>query len=127
MYWVDPALLKFSEPRTELTPDQVERIRAFKEILGENDPSTLEEALHNFRCDQNPEPEIVVWENIARVWSEEASIRGLSEGPHAQLLFRAVLGCSLVGASADALLTWDPRLKGLADLEGLTARYRGEG
>lgn len=126
LYWVDPSLLKPSEPQSELTEAQVERIRAFKEILGDNDPSSLEEALDNFRRDHNPDPQIVIWERIARAWQEEVASRGVTDSDHARLLYRAVLGCSLVGASADALLAWDPRMKGIADLEGLVARYRAQ-
>jgi hypothetical protein len=124
-YWVNPTLLKSGSPQTELTPEQVERIRAFKEILGSNDPSSLEEALANFSRDHDPEPEIAVWEHIARVWQREVAERGASDPAHATLLYVAVLGCSLVGPSAEALLAWNPGLKGISDLEGLAARYRG--
>jgi len=125
-HWVNPALLKAAGPQTELTAEQRARIRAFKEVLGENDPSTLEEALVNFSRDQDPDLEIAVWERIAEVWSQEVAKRGAEDPAHAKLLYLAVLGCSFVGANADALLSWNPQLKGIADLESLAARYRGD-
>ena len=125
-YWANPELFKPAEPRSELTPEQIERIKAFREVLGDNDPSTLEEALANFSRDLDPEPEIAIWEHIAQAWSEEVHRREVADPDHASLLFRAVLGCSLVGASPEALLSWNPQLKGVSDLDGLTARYRGE-
>ncbi len=37
-----------------MTPEQVERIRAFKEILREHDRTTLEAAVRNFGADAHP-------------------------------------------------------------------------
>ena len=46
----------------------VKRIRAFKEILAEVETVSLEETLDNFRRDQHPEREIVIWERIASTY-----------------------------------------------------------
>jgi hypothetical protein len=51
-----------------LSDEQIERIRAFKEILREHDRVTLEQAVDNFRRDAHPEPEIQLFERIARVY-----------------------------------------------------------
>jgi hypothetical protein len=126
-FWVDPASLKPSPPRHQLTPEQIERIRAFKEVLGDHDPSTLEQALDNFSRDHDPDAEIAIWEHVAEVWSSEIAARRVEDPAHARLIYLAVVGCSLVEPSPDALLSWNPSLKAVPDLAGLTARYRREG
>lgn len=126
-FWADPTTLLSSMPKNELTARQVERIRAFKAIVGENDPTSLEEAIDNFSRDRNPDAEIAIWEHIAEVWSSEVAARGISDPSHARLLYLGVVGCSLVGPSPEALLAWNPGLKAVPDLAGLTARYRGDG
>jgi hypothetical protein len=64
--YMDRQHLKISEPRhTSLPADLVERIRkvsvAMKEVL----PDSLETWVEDFRRDDDPEPEVVIWERIA--------------------------------------------------------------
>ena len=54
----------------ELAPDFVTRIRAFKEALGDVEPSSLEATLENFRRDVHPEREVEIWERIARAYQD---------------------------------------------------------
>lgn len=49
----------------ELSQELIERIKAYKEILAEVEPSSLEKALDDFKRDRNPENEVRVWEKIA--------------------------------------------------------------
>jgi len=55
-------------PHAELPPELTERIKAFKAILGYVDPSSLEYATDNFKRDMHPEPQVEVWERIARAY-----------------------------------------------------------
>ena len=43
----------------------IDRIKAFKEILGDADPISLEKTIDAFTRDANPERELVIWERIA--------------------------------------------------------------
>jgi hypothetical protein len=125
-FWVDPKTLTASAPQHQLSPEQVGRIRAFKEILSDNDPTTLEQAVDNFSRDRDPDAEIAIWEHIAEVWSSEIKARGIEDPSHARLIYMAVVGCSLVDPTPEALLAWNPRMKEVSDLAGLSARYRGD-
>ncbi len=48
-----------------LTSQQIERIVAFKEILGDVDSSTLEKAISDFGLDDDPDAEIKIFEQMA--------------------------------------------------------------
>ena len=51
----------------------VNRIKNFKQMLGDMDPTSLEGTLENFRRDTNPEKEIAIWESIATVYKDTVS------------------------------------------------------
>jgi hypothetical protein len=91
----------------------------------EHDHTSLEQAIENFRRDLHPEPEIRLWERIARVYQAE-----LRERPHAgegerRLLFSAVLQCSFGAADVAGLIALDPKLADLPDPERVVARFLG--
>lgn len=46
----------------------VDRIRAYKQILGDADPTSLDRAIDNFKRDANPERELEIWERIASIY-----------------------------------------------------------
>lgn len=123
-WWADPATLRPSPERSRLSPEQVARIRRFKATLGAHDTATLEETLSNFARDADPEPEIVIWERIARVFADEVTARGVPSPEEERLIYFAALGCSLVGPDVGQLLSWCPPLKGLRNLAAIGARWR---
>ena len=93
-FWVRPADLKTQDaPVSELTTEQVDRIRRFKELLGDHDPSSLEEAVEGFKKDQDPEREILVWEQIARIYTDELAERPEASTDARDLLYDVVLRC----------------------------------
>lgn len=49
---------------TETKDNFTNRVRAFKAILADVEPSSVEETLENFQRDANPEIELGVWEQI---------------------------------------------------------------
>ena len=51
-----------------LTTEQIDRIRIIHAILRSVFEITLEEAIESFAKDQNPEKEIIAWENMAKVF-----------------------------------------------------------
>jgi hypothetical protein len=51
----------------------INRIKNFKQMLGDMDPTSLEGTLENFRRDTNPEKEIAIWESIATVYKDTVS------------------------------------------------------
>lgn len=53
-----------SEPRQELTGDQIKRVKVIYAQVGHISCSTLEEWLVDFMRDKHPEREIQVWEWI---------------------------------------------------------------
>jgi hypothetical protein len=59
--------LKQSPIRQEVLPAGfIVRVQKYKELLGEVEPTSLEEAVSNFQRDLFPERELEIWENIAR-------------------------------------------------------------
>lgn len=61
----------------ELPLTLVNRIKRFKQMLGDMDQTSIEMTLENFRRDTNPEKEIAVWESIATVYKDS-----ISKNPH---------------------------------------------
>jgi hypothetical protein len=70
------AIKKVKLSEVELGPHQhatlpaelIERIKAYKQILGDADAVSVDEAIDDFRRDLNPEKEVVIWERIAHVF-----------------------------------------------------------
>jgi len=102
--------------------EQIRRIRAFKAILGRHDPSSLADALDNFRRDHHPDVEIEVFERIAAVFRAEVGARR-AVGKEEELVYKAVLRCSLTDGRVASVLSADPSLKGLARLERVIERW----
>lgn len=76
-------------------PDSViERIKAFKEILGDVDETSLEKTIDNFKRDTHPENEVVIWERIASTFQ-----MFLSHNPTTDLAIKKDIFTVLVGAS----------------------------
>jgi len=53
-----------------LAPELIERIRAFKEVLGDVEQCPIETTIENFQRDMHPEREVEVWERIARAYKD---------------------------------------------------------
>jgi hypothetical protein len=114
------AILHEGPIRHPTLPDEfIERIRAFKEILGDVDPTPLH-TVDSFKRDANPDSEPVIWERIASTFQMY-----LSHNPTPDLAVRKEIFAVLVGASVGV-----EGRKNLAHLrhhqiEHLIANYRG--
>lgn len=76
-------------------PDSfIERVKKFKAIITEVEPSTIDETLKNFQRDATPEIELKLWEHIASIyqWAIVAN-SGLSLGQKEDV-FRIILSLS---------------------------------
>jgi hypothetical protein len=62
-----------------LTTEQIDRIRIIHAILRSVFEITLEEAIESFTKDQNLEKEIIIWENMAKVFQSFEVLPGYSE------------------------------------------------
>lgn len=82
-----------NKPTSTLTPEQVERIKAFRQTFAEVFPGELEEALENFRRDQNPEREILVWEKMAEEYKRQ--VGGCKSHDKRRDLFHRILQASM--------------------------------
>ncbi len=67
--WVDPATLKPGPIRREqLSAEQLKRIAAVREMLGDVDTSPLEQWVDDFKRDADPDRELAIWEAMARAY-----------------------------------------------------------
>lgn len=125
-FWMDPAQL-LVPPRaadlSRLSPAQKARIAAFKQVLGPLDPVSLDDTLANFALDQDPEPEIALWEHITAVFQDEVALRPTASLQERRLVFVAALSCANVHPSIDGLLAAQPALKALPHLARLVERF----
>jgi hypothetical protein len=102
-------------------PDSVvERIKAFKEMLGDVDRASLAETIDAFKRDAHPENELLVWERIASTF-QMFLVYNLTNDP---AIRRDIFGV-LVGASTG--METCPRVKHLSDqqIRHLVLNYQG--
>lgn len=81
--------------RTPLLVDGfIERVQAYKKILADIEPTSIEETILNFQKDINPSDELQIWEHIALVYkgfienNEKLTIEGKRD------VFKVLLGIS---------------------------------
>jgi hypothetical protein len=118
---VSVANLHVGPIRHPTLPDEfIERVRAFKEILGDVDPTSLEGTLDSFKRDTHPDNELVIWERIASTFQIY-----LSHNPTIDLAVRKEIFAVLVRASMG--MEGRKKLTHLNDrqIEHLIANYRG--
>ncbi len=60
---------------SKLTPGQIQRLEQVHAVLHEVDPTPLPKLLEDFTRDQNPEGEIVIWEQIAAAYAKFVAAR----------------------------------------------------
>ena len=73
----------------------IERVIKFKEILKEVETMSIEETVSNFQRDEEPEKELLVWENIAYLYEKEAKSRPRWSPKQRKEAFRLLLSASL--------------------------------
>jgi hypothetical protein len=107
--------------RHSVLPDGfVERIKAFKAILSEVDPTSLETAIDNFKRDALPEEEIAIWERMASAYEGFLSHNPISDPAIRKEVFAVLIGASM--GSED----WSNIKKLSSDqINDLVGNYRG--
>jgi len=79
--WVNPKKLEAGPIRhANLTEDQISRVRRVQKIFSEVDPSPIEKWLDDFKRDENPERELVIWENMATAYETFTTSNSLTLG-----------------------------------------------
>ena len=68
---------------SELPSELIDRIKVFKEKLSEVELIPVETTINNFKCDKNPENEILIWERIANTYTQY-----LHDNPSTELSFK---------------------------------------
>src|SRR5690349_1760890 len=63
----------------QLTEDQLERIKKFREVFADIDELSLEAWIDNFKRDVDPDREIAIWEHISRSYQSYCSEHNLSK------------------------------------------------
>jgi hypothetical protein len=118
---LQPSELHKGPIRRPVLPDSfVDRIKAFKAILSDVDPTPLETAIDNFKRDTHPEEEIAIWERIANTYR-----LFLSHNPIGDPAIRKEVLAVLIGASMGSE-DWSNITKLNSDqINSLVANYRG--
>jgi hypothetical protein len=81
----------------QLDPDLIERIRAFKQILAEVDTSTIDQTIDNFKRDQHPASEVVIFERIAATYQLYLSHNPTDDLATKKDIFHVLVGASMGG------------------------------
>ena len=118
---IPPADLVAGPIRHPVLPDGfVDRIKAFKAILGDVDPTSLETAIDNFKRDTHPEDELMIWERIANIFQ-----LFLSHNPTNDPAIRKEIFAVLVGASMGAEDWSDIKHLKKEQIQQVVFAYRG--
>lgn len=65
---IDPAVVKMNEVVSDLTSEQIEKIKTIHETFAEVDKSSLEQTITDFKRDLNPNNEIEIWLEMANAY-----------------------------------------------------------
>lgn len=77
-------------------PDAIiERIKAYKAILGDVEPSSLEQTVDSFKRDTTPESELVLWERMANTYATYLAHNPTDNPEIKREIFSAILGVSM--------------------------------
>ena len=88
--------IKQGDVRHAILPDElVERIKKFKELLGDVDKSTLDETIDNFKRDMHPEKEVRIWEHIASVYNAYITEKSITDFATRREIFSIILRLSM--------------------------------
>src|SRR5437016_4204040 len=91
-------LQRGSAQHATLSYDLIKRIRAYKAILGDADPASIDETINDFCRDHNPEKEVVMWERIAHVFKNFTEGHQIHERLRRFLVLKALL---MISAGAE--------------------------
>jgi hypothetical protein len=93
---LQPSELHKGPIRHPVLPDSfVDRIKAFKAILSDVDPTPLETAIDNFKRDSHPEDEIAIWERIANTYRLFLSHNAVGDPAIRKEVFAVLIGASM--------------------------------
>jgi hypothetical protein len=126
-YWVDPKTLKESAPRSQLTDEQMDRIRRVALALREHDPSPVEKWFENMRRDQQPEGEIQTWEEIVDVYLAELADRPSAKTEERYLVYSVLVAASMLTkemCEPGKVMSMYPKAKSLPSLDRVVDRFR---
>jgi len=126
-FWVDPKSLKESPPTSELSDEQLERIKRIASCLQEHDSTPVKQWIENMRRDRHPENEIRVWEEIIESYHEELAERPTSDYGERHLVYRVLLTASMLSnemCNVENVLSMQPSVKSLPKLDQVIERYR---
>ena len=91
-----PSELHKGPIRHPVLPDSlVDRIKTFKAILSNVDPTSIETAIDNFKRDTHPEEEIAIWERIANTYQLFLSHNAVSDPAIRKEVFAVLIGASM--------------------------------
>lgn len=76
---------------TILSDEFIERIKAFKWVLVEVEPSPLNEVIRDIQYDAHPEREIKVWEHIGQVYQDYILAKNIKSLSIKQEVFEVLL------------------------------------
>jgi hypothetical protein len=103
-----------------LPDDFIARVKAFKAILEDVDTAPIEKTIDDFKRDEHPEAELVIWERIANTFE-----LFLAHNPTTDPAIRRDIFAVLLGASTGQE-EW-PNIRLLTDeqIRHLVVNYRG--
>jgi hypothetical protein len=95
--------IQFGPIRHPVLPDDfIERIKAFKKILGDIDSVSIEQTIDNFKRDADPQSELIIWERIASTFQMY-----LSHNPTTDSAIRKRILAVLLSASMGIERMWE--------------------
>ncbi len=84
------------EIRHPTIPDGIiDRIKAYKGILGDVEPSSLEQTIDSFKRDTTPESELVLWERMANTYATYLAHNPTDNPEIKKEIFSVILGVSM--------------------------------
>jgi hypothetical protein len=82
--------------RHPVLPDgMVERIKAFKDALGDVDTVSIEKTIDGFKRDANPEDQLLIWERVASTFETYLAHNPTNDPAIRKEVFAVIMGASM--------------------------------
>ncbi len=94
---INPENIKLNEVVSDLTPEQIEKIKNIHEIFAEVDKSSLEQTITDFKRDRHPEKEIKIWMQMAEAYKGYLS-KNKKNLEEKREVFKLILSRSMMSA-----------------------------
>ena len=118
---INPDTIKINEVVSDLSPEQIQKIKIIHQTFSEVDESTLEQMINDFKRDLHPENEIEIWLRMANAYKGYLS-KNKKNPEEKKEVFKLILSRSMMNAE-EAVENSELKYLSIAEAEEVLSFY----